>query len=723
MPTLVHPWTEAAKLSVLRKYVYDNSVDIFVAATDVSDLIIGSRGGIDESMLAEANDALDTHFVRADDVIRLGAFDGVEMVATYQHGEMASEETLIDGGHMFGYTTCETYGRCQATPERRMYVGSRCSHLGLEGLCYASSARTLECGRATNVHSRHAPLTAVRAPNYASGQSIQTLTRIRPCPWRTTIEAGGATFRPMYARRLLFAGCMVPDDNNYERTAEVHLPQACAIPTHFYPGCLFPGALNYMPGARESAFCQYPTSGCTDPTAINYNARATQDDGSCLPGVRGCTLPALSPFSTLPLSAADRNLTARSNATDALRNESHSVNAVSERRTRPAAMMPRYVGIPFRGLVPFATYGAVVAHNPAANVLEGCVIAVEGCMDVNAANFDPNATINQGSWCVPRVAGCLDPVAFNYNPFATVDNVSACVTMRRGCTSPTALNFDVSARHHGYCYERVQGCLDPAAFNYRCGYGGSELLSPCAMDSSHADLAGARTATSMVTVHQPLVCNMYNSSAVALSEQIDHKIALAINAAALYPGRDIFFRLLIEFVADATVDEIASTTVASMHRTFVTLHPTRDARRTFVTFAAGSVVFRVAFEVATAEQLQKAQASIMPHAHSRAALGAFLASTGAPSLLTCPRFNVSWGVVGPAGGQPLTIGESLGISAAAIAGIGLLGAGVCYFLGLPGCRRIRGAGGAKVLPHMWMGDMAYGTWRGSSTTRQIIVTA
>ena len=70
----------------------------------------------------------------------------------------------------------------------------------------------------------------------------------------------------------------------------------------------------------------------------------------------------------------------------------------------------------------------------------------------------------------------------------------------------------------------------------------------------------------------------------------------------------------------------------------------------------------------------------------------------------------------------LTIGESLGISAAAIAGIGL-GAGVCYFLGLPGCRRIRGAGGAKVLPHMWMGDMAYGTWRGSSTTRQIIVTA
>ena len=683
MPTLVHPWTEAAKLSVLRKYVYDNSVDIFVAATDVSDLIIGSRGGIDESMLAEANDALDTHFVRADDVIRLGAFDGVEMVATYQHGEMASEETLIDGGHMFGYTTCETYGRCQATPERRMYVGSRCSHLGLEGLCYASSARTLECGRATNVHSRHAPLTAVRAPNYASGQSIQTLTRIRPCPWRTTIEAGGATFRPMYARRLLLAGCMVPDDNNYERTAEVHLPQACAIPTHFYPGCLFPGALNYMPGARESALCKYPTSGCTDPTAINYNARATQDDGSCLPGVRGCTLPALSPFSTLPLSAADRNLTARSNATDALRNESHSVNAVSERRTRPAAMMPRYVGIPFRGLVPFATYGAVVAHNPAANVLEGCVIAVEGCMDVNAANFDPNATINQGSWCVPRVAGCLDPVAFNYNPFATVDNVSACVTMRRGCTSPTALNFDVSARHPGYCYERVQGCLDPTALNYRCGTNGATMPSPCAMDSSHSILGGF-TASGVVTVHAASVCNYFTSSTAALAYEIDGQIASAELAAANDPTiRAFMFRLEMEYVADADVSAVSDATLGNMHRTFTQLHPARDPMRTGLAVRAGSVVFTASYDVYGATQLRVVRANLGPHTASTDALNAFLAATGAPDALTLPRFNVTFYKTPPLleAGSGLTLEGSISLSVFVIAiAIGIGAALVVYML-------------------------------------------
>jgi hypothetical protein len=714
MPTLVHSWSEAARQSVQQQRTYgDRSLDNvrLDGNIGVSDLIIGSRGQIP-----------DTQLLRADEVLHLGSYLGVEMVATYQHGEMASEETLVQGAPLYGYATCETYGRCSSTVAHRMYVGSRCSHRGLEGLCYASSARTLECGRTIDVHSRYAPTeggvlpaTLARTPLYASGLSFQTHMYLRPCPWGSPAENGAPTGLRIVSRRVMLAGCMLSNDTRYSPTAEVHVPHACAVPrAHPEIGCMFPAALNYQPGARQVGPCQYITRGCIDSTAINFNVRATEDDGSCIAAVRGCTLPSIDPFS------AAWNMTRGANAS--------APTAVVDKigRTVPPLMRPRSVGTPLRGMVPFPQYGAAVVHDPAANVLDGCVIAVEGCMDSTAANYDLHATLNQGSWCVPRVVGCMDPSAFNYNPLATVNNVSTCVTTRRGCTSPTALNFDMSARHPGVCYERVQGCLDPAAFNYRCGYGGSELLSPCAMDSSHADLAGARTATSMVTVHQPLVCNMYNSSAVALSEQIDHQIALAISAAALYPGitgRDIFFRLLIEFVADATVDEIASTTVASMHRTFVTLHPTRDARRTFVTFAAGSVVFRVAFEVATVEQLQVAQANLIPHAQSRAALGAFLALTGAPSILTCPRFNVSWGVVGhSAGGQPLTIGESLGISAAAIAVAGIIGAGVCYFFGLPCCRRISGAGGAKVLPHVWMGNMAYGTWRGPST-RQIIITA
>ncbi len=69
------------------------------------------------------------------------------------------------------------------------------------------------------------------------------------------------------------------------------------------------------------------------------------------------------------------------------------------------------------------------------------VIPGYGCMDVNAFNYDPAATVNGGciakcQWneaisaldpaCVePQpVAGCMDPTATNYDPLATVDDQS-----------------------------------------------------------------------------------------------------------------------------------------------------------------------------------------------------------------------------------------------------------------------------------------------------------
>ena len=50
---------------------------------------------------------------------------------------------------------------------------------------------------------------------------------------------------------------------------------------------------------------------------------------------------------------------------------------------------------------------------------------IYGCTDPNALNYDPNATLNDGS-CVytDPIQGCTNPNALNYNSEATVDNGS-----------------------------------------------------------------------------------------------------------------------------------------------------------------------------------------------------------------------------------------------------------------------------------------------------------
>lgn len=45
----------------------------------------------------------------------------------------------------------------------------------------------------------------------------------------------------------------------------------------------------------------------------------------------------------------------------------------------------------------------------------------EGCIDVNATNYDPEAKVDDGS-CIYPIVGCTDPDAINYDPLADTDN-------------------------------------------------------------------------------------------------------------------------------------------------------------------------------------------------------------------------------------------------------------------------------------------------------------
>ena len=51
-------------------------------------------------------------------------------------------------------------------------------------------------------------------------------------------------------------------------------------------------------------------------------------------------------------------------------------------------------------------------------------IEIEGCMDVLAINYNPDATEDDGSCAYATVEGCTDNLATNYNPEATIDDGS-----------------------------------------------------------------------------------------------------------------------------------------------------------------------------------------------------------------------------------------------------------------------------------------------------------
>ena len=73
------------------------------------------------------------------------------------------------------------------------------------------------------------------------------------------------------------SGCTDPTALNYDSTATIDDGSCIAI----VYGCTDPAAINYFPGANlDDGSCCY-VAGCTDPTAPNYNPLACIDDGSC----------------------------------------------------------------------------------------------------------------------------------------------------------------------------------------------------------------------------------------------------------------------------------------------------------------------------------------------------------------------------------------------------------------------------------------------------------
>ncbi len=97
-------------------------------------------------------------------------------------------------------------------------------------------------------------------------------------------------------------------------------------------------------------------------------------------------------------------------------------------------------------------------------LFNACSPEIKGCMDLNAVNYNPEATVNDGScyYTVNPIYGCTNPQADNFDPNANT-NDGSCIFS--GCTDPMAVNFDPYANvDDGSCV--YAGCTDTLAWNY-----------------------------------------------------------------------------------------------------------------------------------------------------------------------------------------------------------------------------------------------------------------
>ena len=147
--------------------------------------------------------------------------------------------------------------------------------------------------------------------------------------------------------------------------------------------------------------CSSITYGCIDSTAVNYNASATIDDGSCIASITGCT-------------------------------DSSAFNYDILANTDDGSCIATVTG---------CTDTSATNYDVLANTGDGsCTYLnlVYGCTDSTAFNYDISANTDDGS-CIDVVYGCMDNTQFNFNVLANTEIPGSCVPFIYGCTDSTAI--------------------------------------------------------------------------------------------------------------------------------------------------------------------------------------------------------------------------------------------------------------------------------------------
>ena len=106
--------------------------------------------------------------------------------------------------------------------------------------------------------------------------------------------------------------------------------------------------------------------------------------------------------------------------------------------------------------------------------IEDEIIDIEGCTDPTAMNWNPQATIDDGTCQYVDgsidIIGCTDPLADNFNPEAVISCENCCEYPEiEGCMDSNAANYNPDATlDDGSCWylDPMEGCMNPLALNY-----------------------------------------------------------------------------------------------------------------------------------------------------------------------------------------------------------------------------------------------------------------
>ena len=288
--------------------------------------------------------------------------------------------------------------------------------------------------------------------NLAAGTYSVTVTDCNGCSSSASYVVGSGAVQ--------ISGCTDPLACNYDSTATVDdgsclTVYGCTDATAFnydplagcddgscvpvQLGCLDTNAVNYNPGANtDDGSCIY--AGCTDPLASNYNASATIDDGSCSYPLTVTTTVCNSATSVRmtgpwwnwdpnggPVAVDNGNGTWTFTFDPAPTADMEYllvVDGVQEDLVAANTASGDWSCTPITDYWSYANRLWTVGSGNVTNTYGTCgvcVTTVSGCTDSTATNYDPTATVDDGSCQYPPVV-CAEDAPTNLSATNVIQN-------------------------------------------------------------------------------------------------------------------------------------------------------------------------------------------------------------------------------------------------------------------------------------------------------------